>query len=165
MEQPTKKQVAVARKNCDFIYIETCSGYYWTSKPDPRGKQQLLSPDASDEALGIAVVNALLCSRFLPPKEHKEFYDPHANKPVYEQWVKAMMRRFGYKTRRALFSDMDRCGIKCAERRITFEPSCHVKLEIWERRKSDGFEDVVVAADSSPGIIGAALRLAFSRCT
>jgi len=74
------------------------------------------------------------------------------------------MERYGYRTRRALFKDMEYCGIFRKDEKIVFWPLIHKKLELWSRLKSDGIEDVIVPANGSPSEIGAALRLAFDRC-
>lgn len=60
---------------------------------------------------------------------------------------------------------MKSCDIEEREGMITIGPNNHEKLEAWGREKGDGIEDVVIAASSSHAEIGAALRLAFSRCT
>jgi hypothetical protein len=48
---------------------------------------------------------------------------------------------------------------------IVITPTRHEKLEGWGRSNNDGIEDVYVRSDASPAEIGAAIRLAFSRCT
>jgi len=75
------------------------------------------------------------------------------------------MDRYGYRTKRALFKNMKSCGILAEGDVIIISPSRHEKLEAWGREKGDGIEDVVIEANRSPSEIGAALRLAFSRCT
>jgi len=164
MIAPPKKQFADAKSNNDLICIRTYSGY-WSSAPDPLGKMHLFAPDVTDEVLGTAILDALACSRFLQPKDNKNFFDPQTNKLRFEEWVKTIMEHYGYKTRRNIFADMNSCGIERAGNLITFQPRCHVKPEVWDRKKSDNFEDVIIAADSISAEVGLSLRLAFSRCT
>lgn len=83
----------------------------------------------------------------------------------YARWVQDLMRRYGYKTKRALFKSMMNCGIEQLNNMITITPMRHIKLEMWEGLSADGIENVVIPSTSTPAEIGAALRLAFSRCT
>lgn len=164
------------KANGDFIFIETWSGYRSASR-DPRSVQYLFDVDASNEALGAALVEVLAHSRFVLPAPrtdvliHPEvtfgadLYDYKNDIERYAEWTKALMENYGYKTKRALFKDMKSCEIEEREGMIIIGPSHHEKLEAWGREKGDGIEDVVIATSSSHAGIGAALRLAFSRCT
>ena len=83
----------------------------------------------------------------------------------YLAWVNQLVETYGYKTKRALFKDMKSCHIESCGGAITIRPTYHKKLEAWS---GDGIgEDsyVVIPCESSPADIGAALKLAFSRCT
>jgi len=91
-------------------------------------------------------------------------YDYKKTAERYAEWTKDLMARYGYKTKRALFKNMKNCSIAKMSGVITIKPSHHEKLERWTSEK-DEFEDVVIPAESTPAEIGAALRLAFSRCT
>lgn len=167
---------AGAKFNGDFFCIETRSGYRGGSELDYKGKQHLLPSDASDETLGIAVVDALAHSRFVlgapragssyPPNVEfdMELYDYNKSNERYAQWIKNLMARYGYKTKRALFKNMHSCSIKSCQGIMNFHPWHHERLEGWSRAKDDGIEDVIIPADSTPVEIGAALKLAFSRC-
>jgi hypothetical protein len=68
---------------------------------------------------------------------------------------------YGYKTKKTMFRNMDICSITAKNNSITFETRHHEKLEGWcetERYKAD-------YVTIPPQEIGAALRLALSRCT
>jgi hypothetical protein len=176
MNEITKVAWANAKFNGDFILVETFSGYT-SSMRDPKGKQRFLAPDANDEELGLAVLDALASSRFVLPGPRTdvwihpdagfdmELYDYRQTAARYAAWTKDLMARYGYKTKRALFKNMKSCSIERKGGTITISPSHHEKLEAWSREKDDGIEDAVIAADAKPAEIGAALRLAFSRCT
>jgi len=75
------------------------------------------------------------------------------------------MERYGYKTKHALFKNMKSCGIVISGGQLVFSPSHHDKLDSWSRSKDDGIEDVIISSDCPYAEVGAALRLAFSRCT
>ncbi|XBS71987.1 contact-dependent growth inhibition system immunity protein [Acerihabitans sp. KWT182] len=49
--------------------------------------------------------------------------------------------------------------------RLRISPSQHEKRDAWSGDGLTDADDPVLPADSSPAEIGAALRLAFSRCT
>jgi len=168
---------AKAKNNGDFIWIATASGYAGLSIDDPKGKQHLLEPNIDDESLGAALMDGLRCSRWVLgsprpgvtfPSEVEFDSDLYDNKQVVDRYsarVQTLMERFGYKSKRALFKNMKHCNISVRDGVMTIGPTHHEKLEGWGREKDDGIEDVVISADSTPAEIGAALRLAFSRCT
>jgi hypothetical protein len=178
MNEVIKGAWAQAICNSKFICVETYSGYGSGNTRDPKGRQIFLALDASDEVLGKAVLDALALSRCFvlgAPRSdvqlHPEvefdmdLYDYKLSIERNIAWIKHLMDRYGFKTKRALFKDMKNCGIERVEGVVTFSPSRHETLEGWRRTKEDAFEDVVTPADSPPAEIGAALRLAFSRCT
>jgi hypothetical protein len=177
MNKTARDAWAQAICNRDFICVETYSGYGGGTNADPQGKQNFLTPDASDYALGDAVLDALAHSRLIlaAPRAGSTYppdivFDPDFSdyKQIGERYAartRVLMEHYGYKTRRALFKDMKNCYVKREGGTVTICPSHHEKLEAWGRTKGDGIEDVVLPADSPPGEIGAALRTAFSRCT
>lgn len=135
---------------------------------DPKGKQLLLPLDASDEELGAAVLDALAHSRFVRPWQQPQvdevIFDMKALRKRYERWVTKLMKACGYKTRRSLFNKMSNCSVTRREGVITISPSAHAKSEVWT---GDGISEedyVSIPAESLPAEVGAALRLAFSRC-
>jgi hypothetical protein len=176
MDEIVKGAWASAKCNGDFMCVETYSGYS-NSRRDPKGEQYFLAPEASNEKLGLAVVNALGRSRFVLPAPRTdvwihpdagfdmELYDYKQTTENYATWVKDLMIRYGYKTKRALFKKMKSCSIERKGGVISIGPSHHEKLESWGRENDDGIEDVVIPESSTSGEIGAALRLAFGRCT
>ena len=151
------------KANADFICINSYSGYRSTAI-DLTGKQYVFVLDASDEDLGRAVLDALANSRFLTLEEAEVFFDYRLVAQRYEEWVKSLMDRFAYKTRRAMFKDMKSCAIECEDGRIVIRPSNHQKLEGWGGHGIAPEDHVSIPADSPPQEIGAALRLALSRC-
>ena len=163
MDEPEKCAWAGAYQNQDMICVDSCSGYRGCAY-DPRGNQTVFGVDADDDALGIAVQNALAGSRFLSIKEIPDFFDYRRVEERYAERVKSLMARQGYKTKTALFRGMKFCSIRLSKGMIEIVPTTHEELEAWGREKDDGIEDVFVVADSTAKEIGAALRLGFSRC-
>lgn len=154
-----------ARVSCngDFILVETMSGFR-RIRTDPNVPSHLLPTDANDAALGQALLDALKQSRRIEFEEVAAFFDLTTATADYERHVKELMDRFGYKSRRALFKNMMRVSINRDADKIALVPMRHHDLEGWGREKDDGIEDVVIPAGSAPAELGAALRLAFTRC-
>jgi hypothetical protein len=174
----TKGAWAQAVCNREFICVETYSGYGSGARADPKGKRNFLTPSDENEAVEEAVLDALAASRCLvlgaprpgveldPEVEFDmELYDYKLTAERYAAWIGELMERHGYKTKRALFKDMKTCRIAREGQSITFRPTQHVKLEVWAGSREEGFEDVVVPANSTPAEGGAAMRVAFSRST
>jgi hypothetical protein len=169
-----KARWAAVKTNSKFICIETGSGYR-NGRRDPEGSQHLLGLDASDLELGRAVIDSLSKSRFIvaAPEDgvwiHPEatfdlaFYNYKKSGEHYQAWIDNLMARFGYRSRSALFKGMKSCLITDVEGQLTFEPMRHIKQEVWEGMRGE-VESVVIATNSSPDEIGAALLLALGRC-
>uniref|UniRef100_UPI0036DDB56E contact-dependent growth inhibition system immunity protein n=1 Tax=Photorhabdus sp. RM322S TaxID=3342825 RepID=UPI0036DDB56E len=149
--------------NGDFYSVITYSGYR-SLNLDPLGGNHMLSPDTSDEELGTVVFNALSKSRFIPFENLGDFLDNEKGEELYNQWVTEMMGFHRYRSKRQLFKKMKSCNIRLLDGVITITPSGHEKLELWTGKGIVESDYVVIPADSSPEEVGAALRLAFSRC-
>jgi hypothetical protein len=156
------KKTSSAVMNENFINIGTYSGYS-LSFADPETSDFSFNISVSDEELGKAVVESLKNSRFLELEKAYQLYD--LCKESYPQWVAGLMEKYGYKTKRALFKNMLSCGMRLENGVIIIRPSHHETLEGWGSGKITEKDYVHVSFDAPPEEIGAALRLAFSRCT
>ena len=125
-----------------------------------------LPPDASGAAVGEALLLALSRSRFVDPRDpaNEEFLHFRKAAKRYDEWVVETMKQFGLKTKTTVFKNMKNCSVSHRGGQLIIKPWIHVKLQAWSREKGDGIEDVVIADTSSPEEIGAAVRLAFTRC-
>ncbi|MNB63161.1 hypothetical protein D3C87_949650 [compost metagenome] len=165
MSQLNNKAWAYVKFNKDFIFIETYSGYF-NCLPDPEGKRSLLLHTCEDSELGECVLAALAVSRMIDPKENPEFFDFRGRVVTqYNEWIANLMKEFGYKTKRALFKDMKICSLDAVNGLVTIRPSHHEKLEAWSGKGITDKDYVVISATSACNEVGAALRLAFSRCS
>ncbi len=144
---------------------------------DHKGKRNFVALDAVDAMVGEAVLDALTQSRWVLPvrkidskyPDDVEFdldlYDYKQSAERYEIWIKMLMERYGYKTKRALFKDLQNCQISVKDGIMKIVPLRHTKLEQWEGLGSNNAGAVEIPTDSTTEEIGAALRLAFARCT
>jgi hypothetical protein len=165
--------------NSDFFCIETCSGYGEGSSIDYKGSRHLLGHEANDAALGNAVLDSMAQSRFVlgSPRPGSvypsdiefdmDLYDYKKVAQRYEAWKKDLMDRYGYKSQKVLFDGLKNCSIERQNKLVTIRPFYREGAEGWHSlsKHSGDAPDVTLPADSSPEAIGAALRLAFSRCT
>ncbi|HDL6961543.1 TPA: CdiI family contact-dependent growth inhibition immunity protein [Yersinia enterocolitica] len=149
--------------NNKFLNINTDSGL-GLMRRDPLFPPHLLPPDADDKSMGEAVLIALSNSRTLSLEEYGDFFNLEKGQEKYAAWIAMLMEKYGYKTKRALFKDMKNCSIHCINDVITISPTRHEKLEAWGGTGRGGSDKVILSANSSPAEIGAALRLALSRC-
>src|SRR5690242_18559881 len=116
------------------MYILTRSGGDDSALSDPLGPKHLLPKDASEEAIGLALIDCLSHSRFLPYEENLAFYDLDARLAQDDEWVRFLMEKYKCKSKRALFSGMDTCSVEQFDAKIIIQPNCHVGPLIWVRR-------------------------------
>jgi hypothetical protein len=161
-EEFKKKQGQNAAVHCNhrFISISTRSGAGILGI-DLQGAHHLLSPDASDEALGHALLDALSKSRRISSQEDPAF-SGQGLEESNKIWRQQLMDQYQYKNRQQLFKNMVRCGIRLADGFITMKPLRHEGLEGWGGM--DPALNIVLSGEASPATVGAALRLALDRC-
>jgi CDI immunity protein len=180
MKQVTRKVIrgwyASIKSNNDFIDIYTRSGYSGGLNADYQSKEHLLPLDVSDAELGAALRDALAHSRFVlgsprtdvwvhPDVEYDmELCDLNKGVQRYKDWIARLMAAYGYKTKRALFKDMKNCSVDLREGMISISPFFHEKLEAWSGEGITKEDDVHIPEICSDAELGAAIRLALSRC-
>ena len=143
-----------------FICLQPMSGYRLIEQEDD-GYAIYLPPDAADEALGRALLECLDKSRFIWPLD-AHFSDWRRYMPLYKAWQKDFMRRYGYKTKREAYRNLDWCRTERSEGRISIQPHKRDKPELFRDLPRD--RTVVIAATTEAVAAGAALRLALDRC-
>ena len=132
---------AYVYRNEQFISIGTSSGAGILGS-DPQGSHHLLPLDASDEALGDALIDALSKSRYVSQREDPAF-SIHGLQESYKIWVKKLTDQYKYKNRQQLFKDMVSCNVRLAvtiqptsmlrlaNELITMQPTRHERLNAW----------------------------------
>jgi hypothetical protein len=144
-----------------FISVEPLSGYRHIQRED-EGFVIYLAPDATDEALGQALLESLDRSRFIWPRDEPEFSKAERYMRCYRNWQKDFMRRYGYKTKRDAYKNMDWCRAERSEGKISITPHKRDKPQYWKTLPPD--RTVVIPATTDAVAAGSALKLALSRC-
>ena len=144
-----------------FISVEPLSGYRRTLRDDG-GYVIYLAPDTTDHELGRALLECLGKSRFIWPPDEPQFFDADRIMQSYRSWQKDVMRRYGHKTKREAYKAMDWRRVERSEGRISIQPHKRDKPEYW--RDLPPGSTVVAPATIDAIAVGAALRLALSRC-
>ena len=145
-----------------FICVQPMSGYGAMVQPDDDAFAIYLPPEAADEALGQALLKCLDKSRFIWPPDEPDFFEWRRYMPLYTNWQKDLMQRYGYKTKREAYRNWDWCRVERSEGRISMRPQKRDKPEYFcelppERR-------VVILATTDATTTGVALRQALDRC-
>jgi hypothetical protein len=142
--------------------VEPLSGYGMVQR-DNEGYVIYLASDASDEALGQALLEALDRSRFIWPPDEMEFFEAERYVRCYKNWQKDFIRRLGCKTKRELYKTMDWCRAERCEGTISIQPHRRgSKPEYFTYLPAD--KNIVIPLTTDPVVLGTAVRLAFDRC-
>jgi hypothetical protein len=129
---------------------------------DPNGAEHLLAPEADNELLGSALLDALQKSRVLNVAEARIFFDPQRIARDHAAWVERLMSRYGFESKRALFNGMKHCGVSVRGGNISIKPTYHEKSEAWAGMGSE-FE-LVLPSQARAIEVGIALREGLRRC-
>jgi hypothetical protein len=163
--KPTERlpftQWADVNRTDRFISVEPKSGYRMV-QPEDNSYVIYLPPDATDRTLGRALLEALDRSRFIWPPDEREFFKWERYERCYQNWQKAFMRRYGYKTKRDAYRSMDWCRAERSEAKISIKPFKRDKPEYF--RNLPASRAVVIPETRDAATAGAALRLALDRC-
>lgn len=129
---------------------------------EDEGRVIYLPPDVSDDVLGQALLRALEQSRFVWPLDEPDLFKHERYMQCYRNWQKDFMLRYGYKTKREAYENMDWCKAERSEGNISIKPHKRDKPEYFKDLPLD--RTVVILAADNAANVGAALRLALDRC-
>jgi len=90
-----------------------------------------LPPEATDDALGRALLEALDRSRLIWPDDEPKFFEWQRYTKCFQNWQKDFMRRYGYKTKRDAYKNMDWCRVERSEGKIAITPHKRLKPEYF----------------------------------
>jgi hypothetical protein len=143
-----------------FISIVPLSGYRLI-RPEDDGYAIYLAPDTSDEALGRALLEGLARSRFIFPPD-PTFSEAERYMQSYRNQQNDFMQRYGYKTKRDAYKNMDWCRVRRSEGTISLQPHKRDKPEHFRSLPPE--KTVAIPATDDSVAVGAALRLALDHC-
>jgi hypothetical protein len=152
-------KTATIYKSERSICIETLSGTAGLTYREDEPHRVYLEPEATNEVLGQALLSALDRSRFI---EGHEFYEPRRATRLIAEWQQEFTRRHGYKSKRALFKNVDWCMAKVRDGNIVIQPHGRDKPGSWRGLPLE--KTVVIPLTQNAAVAGAALRLALDRC-
>jgi hypothetical protein len=145
-----------------FVAITPHSGYR-RHLPENEVCVLYLEPNASETAVGQALVEMLDRSRFIHPDDDRDFYDFERIVSADKRWHENVMTTYRYKTKRELYKNMRYCLAECREGWLIITPHKRDKKpEFWWDLPED--KTVLIPATDDPGIVGAAVKLALSHC-
>ncbi len=154
-------QWADIKRTQRFISVQSMSGYRMV-QPEDDGHVIYLPPDATDDALGQALLKALDKSRFIWPADEPEFFKWQRYMECHRNWKADFMCRYGYKTKREAYMDMDWCRAERSEGKISINPHKRDEPEYWRSLPAD--RTLVIPDTREAATLGAALRSALDRC-
>ncbi|WP_339109752.1 contact-dependent growth inhibition system immunity protein [Thioclava sp. GXIMD4216] len=166
-------------QNQDFYFIKTRSGLRSGTFGDPKGNEHIFEVATDDAALGVALRDSLSASRVVAQSlapdgmtwptfvEIAPEFKSSSRAAYYHDWVARIMAYGRYKTKRKMFAAMRMCSVELDmdKAEIEIAPKNHVKLEAWDLGKLTEADKVRISAQVSDAELGAAMRLALSRCT
>jgi hypothetical protein len=144
-----------------FISVEPKSGYR-RALPENEARVIYLPPNAGDDVLGQALLEALDRSRFIWPGDEPEFFESERFIQCSRNRQKDFMKRYGYRTKREAYKNMDWCRAQRSEEKISIKPYKRDKPEYFRDLPTD--RTVVIPETRDAATAGAALRLALNRC-
>lgn len=150
--------------NGDFFYILTMS-QGMLRYAEPSSPAQYFGSQVGNDELGRAVRTAFLGCKKVSVEEFHAILNSGVVQQCRKEREQWMMKEYGYKTKKALYKNMDCCWIDQIDQTIEITPSHHKTLDGYTKTTIDGLEALNVSAFSSDAELGAALREGFKRCT
>jgi hypothetical protein len=149
--------------NENFYLIQTMSqgmlGY-----AEPSASPFFLSTEIDDDTLGATLRMALSASKKVSVPEFQEMFKSGVIQKVAKEREVETMKRYGYKTKRAMYKNMNKCSVDVVDEQIKIQPTHRKSLDSYTATQS-GPEPLYLSTSSSDQELGAALREGFKRCT
>lgn len=143
-----------------FISIEALSGIPGLMYQEDEPYRVYLNPDAADEVIGRTLLTALDKSRYVDNSE-PAFFAPDRAVQVWEDWEKDIMQRYGFKSKREIYRNLDWCAGQMFDGKIKIQPHRR-SPPAWRSLPAE--KTVFIPMTDDAETVGAALRLALSRC-
>lgn len=133
--------------------------------PEPSAPPYYLDPDVDDATLGATLRFALAASKRVSVEEFQKIFHSGVIQKLGEDREKAVMQKYGYKTKRTLYKNMRCCWISVADGKIEIKPTHQKSLDSYTGISKDGPEIQHLPITVSDAELGAALREGFKHCT
>ena len=149
----------ILRASSKFIWIAPLARnkIRWVDQEDP---QSFLPPDVGDNSLGESIISLLKSSREVSVEKMRSLI---SNSELAEnRWADATVKRFNYKSRKALFADICVIEVQETEAGIRIDPFNHPSTSRWT---GDGIEKkdcLTVALDSDAVTLGQSIKAVLS---
>ena len=145
------------------IAVDPLSGYA-RHLPEDEPPITYLDRNPTDTELGTVLLQALNVSRFIDPDEDIAFFKMDRILSADKRWHEKFMIHFGYKTKRQAYRNMLYCLIERSEGMIRIEPHRRDKKPgLWWDLPPE--MTLFIPNTNDPNILGAAAKLALSRCS
>ena len=157
------KKEASIECNLDFMRMYTVSCGIQVGR-DPKFDNLDFSIDENIILLGESLLTTIGRSRSLGSEDDDYLsISWTAQKNIYKSGVEETIKRYNYKNKKSLFENMQFCSAEMGDKNIAISPWNHEKLDSW-----DGINKkfaTVIPYNSSPEVIGAAIKYSIGRCT
>ncbi|WP_267112292.1 contact-dependent growth inhibition system immunity protein [Xanthomonas sacchari] len=159
----SKARVSVGFNGDFFVLVTMSLGMMGYAEPDVLPKYIL--PVASDAELGAALRLALGESKQVSAEDFQRIIHSGIVQNNAKERDALAMKKYGYKTRRAMYQNMDECSVDVFDDKIEIQPMHQRALDGYTARKDTGPFPISVSLTANDVELGAALREGFRRCT
>ena len=157
----TKRRSASLYGTDKFICVHALYGYRRALLADD-GFRAYIAADASDESLGSSVLRALNESHAMDPVKDRDFFDGRRHYETYKGWLNEAMAKYNMRSKSQMFKHLAYCSIHREKGKISIEPHAHRGSDRIDVLGDD--QIVEIPASTNAIAVGAAVRLAMSRC-
>ncbi|QJQ02436.1 contact-dependent growth inhibition system immunity protein [Herbaspirillum rubrisubalbicans] len=130
--------------------------------PEPTSEVRYL-PDVTNEILGEAVVLALIESKHVSPAVFQEILASGKIQRISEERSKYTLKRYGYKSKKAMLKNMAFCLITVNGGEFMIQPTHHRLIDSFSGLPRE--EVLSVSLNASNAELGVAIREGIKRCT
>ncbi|HEJ9439986.1 TPA: CdiI family contact-dependent growth inhibition immunity protein [Proteus mirabilis] len=148
--------------NNDYYIIVTISGCY-IHFTDFKYGYKILSNDITNAELGYYSKIFLMNSREIESNS-QEFHEMYTDKKSYPEWIKKIVKEYGYKNKTALFENMNLCSLSVVGNEIIIRPQNHLRMDHWVGEGIPDSAIITLKANCSDEVLGASIKKAFTRC-
>ncbi|HEK1039975.1 TPA: CdiI family contact-dependent growth inhibition immunity protein [Proteus mirabilis] len=148
--------------NGDYYILVTFSGCSIYIMDLKKG-YKVLPNDIIDDELGYYTKLALIKSEQIKGNSDK-FNQMYNDKKTYQDWIKKIVKEYGYKNKTALFENMNLCSLSVVGDEIIIRPQNHLRMDHWVGEGISDSAIITLKANCSDEVLGALIKKAFTRC-